>query len=870
MIKANDFALTNGFIVIRSFDSSNPIICLQLNIRTGSVNETGSTSGFSHFIEHLVFKNTRKYTNNSISSMVTRAGGFINAYTEYDSTCFYLLLPSEQLELGLDVLSEMAIHVLWTDQDIATEKDVIKEEIKQYSNEPESAFIDWIQESYFIKHPLKRPVLGTIKSVQKASKEELIKFYTAQYRPDNAFLVITGSFHESNLKPLVEKYFGPWKLPRNPIIKNEHDLLENNGFRLHSRRKINSDDLLAFALPELSENHALSIPMLLLVKAFATGNRSRLFKRLVEKDKTVLNIRLYSISGVLHGITIIEVIPLSGEYIADIVYAFYDEWVKLTQSGLTSDEQSLIIKELIYSWLYDFEYIETQAGSLTAEELLGSYQKLYKFPKQISSVKSQEISSAFISFWKKAYLAIYHQGKAVISQTIKHNIQKLFENLPDPVISQFAIDYQSRLVLNNILRSSKQNNKQRHIEFCKMNLDSGMRLVMRFIDTKPTIGIALTNPVSQLSESYDKLGVNYLTSNLLLYGTRDKSYDEIQKQCLENGFNLKINHTMETTTLRGKCLEFDLNNILKLASELIQYPAFPLQYLNLIKSNVYDSIRRDKNSPFTNAYNNWLKFFLGARTNLNRPVGSISCTRSTSRKHIIEWYEQNYNLCNCTLAIVGNIEFNQVADLCNRYFLDIDKVISLPEQFPEYSLSKKQTTCRYVESDQANVILGGFCCPAKDIEATSAMLVLSQVLGGELSSRFFTLLREKYGYAYQTGFDFSSIRDLGYWYAYAICDRDDSQAVKKLMLEIIEEIRNNGITDEELDSAKNFLKGMHRFDKESLSWQANSLSLLYSLGHDYDYFISKENRINAVTHDIIKDTACKWFRPEDIHIYQEK
>lgn len=870
MINAADFTLANGFKVIQSFDGSNPIICLQLNIRTGSVNETDSTSGFSHFIEHLVFKCTQNYPDNSLSDLVTQSGGFINAYTEYDSTCFYLLLPAEQLELGFGVLSEMVIHASLGEEDVANEKDIIKEEIKQYSNEPESAFIDWIQESYFQTNPLKRPVLGTTKSIQQAGKSTLSSFYRKQYRPDNAFLVITGDFNSKSLKPLIERYFGEWK-PSGSVIKRvrEHKL-ENNGFRFFSRIRKTSGDILAFVLPELCENHVLSNPMLLLVKSFASGNRSRLFKRLVETDNTAINIKLYSVSGVLHGITIIEVIPVSGEYIPEIIYAFYDEWLKLKQSGLSGHEEQIIKKELIYSWLYDFEYLESHAGSLTGEELIGSYKKLYDFPEQIASVKSDDLILALTRYWKKKYLAVYYQGKTALSRTVVNNVRNLFATMHEPKIKEFVYAHEETLKIDGMLKTTKSVTPKKHPEFSQMTLDNGMRLVLKYVASKPTIGVALTAPISQLSESDSKYGVNYLTSNLLLFGTPNKTYDDIQKECLENGFNLKINHTLETTSLRGKCLEFGLARLLKLASEIIQYPAFPTRYLNLIKSNVYDSIRRDKTSPFTNAYNNWLTTFLGANTNLNRPVGTITGTRNVSRKDIVDWYARNYSTSNFTLAVVGNIDFAKVSDLCNSYFVSHDAKCFIPEQIPVYTLSDKRIVCKYPDSDQANVIMGGFSCPASDIESSSAMLVLSQVLGGELSSRFFTLLREKYGYAYQTGFDFSSIRSLGYWFAYAICDKDDSQTVRKLMLEIIADIRNKGVSEDELNSAKNYLKGMHRFDMESLSWQANSLSLLYSLGYDYAYFSRKEKRIDAVGHSIIKDTAERWFRPEDIYIYQEK
>ncbi|MFO7660243.1 MAG: insulinase family protein, partial [Candidatus Cloacimonadaceae bacterium] len=113
MISATDFTLPNGLKVISAIDSSNPIVCLQLHIKSGSVNETPQTSGYSHFIEHLTFKNTASYPYNKISEQVPLLGGMINAYTEFDSTCYYLMLPSEELEAGLKILSDIAFKALF-------------------------------------------------------------------------------------------------------------------------------------------------------------------------------------------------------------------------------------------------------------------------------------------------------------------------------------------------------------------------------------------------------------------------------------------------------------------------------------------------------------------------------------------------------------------------------------------------------------------------------------------------------------------------------------------------------------------------------------------------------------------------------------
>lgn len=872
MITATDFSLTNALKVIFAIDDSNPIVCLQLHIRTGSVNESVPTEGYSHFIEHLTFKNTAAFPYNEISSQVTLMGGTINAYTEFDTTCYYLMLPCEKMAFGLKVLADIAFRAVFLPEDIEIEKDIIIEEIKQYANDPESGFTDWIQGSYFILNPLRNPVLGTCASVKYATPASLRNFYRKYYRPDNAFLVVTGNFVPARLRKEVDLHFSDWTAPRSKLrmIKIQ-DTPEYNGFRLFNKIYPNNGDYLAFILPELQSKNILSDAMLILAKAFASGKQSRLYKRLVETDKTALSIQLQSISGIHTGITIIQVVPRHPDLIPDIIYAFYDEWQKIRQRFVSAELFDLVVKELYYAWLFDFEYIESTASGLATEEIYDSYMSLFSFPDKIAKVDINSLLQCIKAYWKPDYLAIYHMGKNPLPLKIRSNVKKLFtQTLASDINPQIHIEIAPRI--SGVVVSPIKTNRTTFTEqdFQEVTLDNGMHLLMRKVLNKPTIGMALSSPLSQLSEPSHLRGVNYLTSGLLLFGTKGKSYDELQKACLIHGFNLKISHTLETTTLKGKCFPFSLEKMLSQAADIIQNPIFPAEHFRHFKSAILESIRRENESPFQKAYNAWSNLLLGKSTNLSRPYGDISHTKRINLTQISDWYDQYYALPNFNICFVGDIEFNQIEDLCNEYLNSVNTGGAVPDHVYRYNPAAVRVQIRKLSSDQSNLILGGLGCPSSDYSSNTAFYVLSQILGGDLSSRFFNILREKYGYAYQSGFDFTSVRDIGYWLAYVICDKKDYKEVYRLLCEILSDVRNNGVSQDELISAKNYLNGIQRFDMESLSWQANTLSVLYALDYDYAYFLNREQRLNAVDRDIIKFLAEKYLNPESTYTYLEK
>ncbi len=173
--------LPNKLKVLYHIDHNNPIVCIQLHIKAGSFLETEHEKGFCHFIEHLSFKPEGDIP--SVTDEVPRLGGMINAYTDFDSTCYYLLLPSEHLARGLEILAVLASGASFTAGDVKLEKDIIIEEIKQYENEPEIDFIEFIQANYFDRNPLKYPVLGTLASLKHATYPALRAFYDRYYVP---------------------------------------------------------------------------------------------------------------------------------------------------------------------------------------------------------------------------------------------------------------------------------------------------------------------------------------------------------------------------------------------------------------------------------------------------------------------------------------------------------------------------------------------------------------------------------------------------------------------------------------------------------------------------------------------------------------
>ncbi len=206
-----EYILKNNLTVIYERLSHLSSVALGVWIGVGSRNEKLENNGISHFIEHMVFKGTNKRTAKDIAYEFDSIGGEINAFTGKDCTCFYTKTLDSDLESAIDVLSDMILNPKFEESDMTIEKNVVKEEISMYEDDPEERVHDLLAEEMLSEGPLGYPILGTYKSLESLTRDDLVKHLKYYYIPDNCVISVVGNFEEENLFNLIDKYFSSWK-----------------------------------------------------------------------------------------------------------------------------------------------------------------------------------------------------------------------------------------------------------------------------------------------------------------------------------------------------------------------------------------------------------------------------------------------------------------------------------------------------------------------------------------------------------------------------------------------------------------------------------------------------------------------------------
>ena len=199
--------LSNGVKVVSEFIPYLKSFSLGFWFNIGARDENLRNNGISHFIEHMLFKGTKTRSAKQISDEIESYGGYLNAFTSKEQTCYYGRGLSENFKKTFVVLSDMIQNPSFKDSHIKKEAGVVIDELKDIDDNPEELIFDKFEESIFNGHSLSYPIIGTEKNILSYNSNILHQFHKANYRLDNLLISVSGAIHHEEAVALAEKYF---------------------------------------------------------------------------------------------------------------------------------------------------------------------------------------------------------------------------------------------------------------------------------------------------------------------------------------------------------------------------------------------------------------------------------------------------------------------------------------------------------------------------------------------------------------------------------------------------------------------------------------------------------------------------------------
>lgn len=356
-------------------------------VKTGSANESEKENGISHYIEHVMFKGTKKRSAFEISDHIDRMGSSINAYTSKGITCYYTKSIKEHYKESMEVLSDIFFDSVFDKNELEKEKGVVIEEINMSEDDPEELLLDMLAQSYYGKSGLGQTILGPSKNVKSFTREDVLNYIDKYYTADNVVISLAGNVDFKEAESVVEELFASrfTRIKSGPQVPFEKENISN----LYKSKQIEQTHL-GFAIKSLPMGHELTDSLSIANSIFGGGMSSRLFQKV--REELGLAYSVYSYISQYQGTGVLEIYAGVNTALRDMaVDAIVKETIKFKEQGITQAEFSRGKEQMKSAFIMGQEVVSSQMMLFGRYLLLRD--EIFDFDKKILEIEKITIDN---------------------------------------------------------------------------------------------------------------------------------------------------------------------------------------------------------------------------------------------------------------------------------------------------------------------------------------------------------------------------------------------------------------------------------------------------------------------------------------------
>jgi zinc protease len=823
---AKKWVLPDGLTLIVKEDQSAPVASVQAWCATGSIYEDDKLgAGLSHILEHMLFKGTKTQKANDIAKKIQDVGGYINAYTSFDRTVYWIDVPKDGVQTALAVLSDAMMNSTLPPEEYNKEQEVIRREFAMNIDDPDRMLSLLLFATAYQKHPYRLPVIGEMEIYNQLTQEQVMQYYRSRYVPNNLTFIVVGDVDAEKIRRQLVDYFKdyPEKSLKPVFVPEEPPQLgrreTHNEFATELSRLS-----LAWHIPELTHP---DVPALdLLAAVLGDGRSSRLYRRVREQAGLAFGVSAFSYTPGDPGLFGVDatVDPKKREDAQKLIQQIIDE---VKQSGVTAAE---LMKAKKMSLSHHLDALTTMRG-------------------QASDLGSNWLLTRNLDFSRDYLTAV----QKVTLDDIKR------------VAAKYLVD--QNLTVTSLNPKGSMAGKQEAAkpvaagEVQKFELSNGLRLLVREDPRLPLVSMSAVFRSGLLAETPQTNGITRLTARVLLKGTKTRTAEQIADEIEAIGGSISSDAGNNSMSVSAHVMKPDLKTGVDLLADVLLNANFPEKAIAREKEVQKAGIKQEEEQLTTVARNILRQALFTDHPYALRSNGSTESVQRLAQKDLIEFRDKYLVAKNGVVSVFGNVNAAEVKQLFEQAFGKMKPgTLALTDARPSTPISKTENVESDKEKAQGVVMVGyrGVNMFDKDRHA----LELIDEASSDLGSRFFIRIREDMGLAYYVGA--SQMQGLvpGVFAFYLGTDPQKIEPVKTALLDEIRKLANEGLTQEELNRAKKKFIGQHEIamqSNDSFGYQS-ALDELYGLG--FDYYKKLDQEVNAVTLDEIKRVAAKYFRDQ--------
>ena len=823
---AKKWILPDGLTVIVQEDHSAPVASVQAWCATGSIDEDEHVgAGLSHILEHMLFKGTKTRTTNAIAQKIQDVGGYINAYTSFDRTVFWIDVPKDGVAAALDVLSDAMMNSTLPPEEYLKEQEVIRREFAMNLDDPDRMTGLLLFATAFQKHPYRLPVIGQMEIYNQLTQEQVMQYYKTRYVPNNLTFIVAGDVDPEKVhqqladffKAYPERSLKPVFIPEEPPQLGRREV--HNEFATELTRLS-----LAWHIPEITHPDVPALDLLSTV--LGDGRSSRLYRRVREEAGLAFAVSAFSYTPGDPGLLGVDatVDPRKREAAQRLILQIIGE---VKQAGVTADE---LMKAKKISLSHHLDALVTMRG-------------------EASDIGGNWLLTRNLNF-SRDYLAA---------------VQKVTLDDIRRVAAKYLVDANLTVVSLNpkgsLLAKGEAAQPITAGEVQKFELSNGLRILVREDARLPLVSITAVFRSGLLAETPQTNGITRLMAKTLLKGTKTRTAELIANQIEAVGGSIGSDAGNNTCSVSVHVTKPDLKLGIDLLSDVLLNATMPEQAVAREKEVQMAGLKEEDEQPATVARNILRAALFGEHPYALRANGSPDSVPRLTQKNLLDFRDRYLVAKNGVISVFGDVKAAEVKQALEQALRPMKPgALALTDAHPAAPLRQMTNVESQKEKAQGVIMVGyrGVDVFNKDRHA----LELIDEASSDLGSRFFIRIREQMGLAYYVGASQMPGLVPGLFSFYLGTDPQKIEPVKTALLDEIRKLASDGLTSEELMRAKKKLIGQQQIanqSNDSFGYQC-ALDELYGLG--FDRYKSLEHDVEAVTLDEIKRVAGKYFREQ--------
>ncbi len=817
-------ALPNGAQIVVEEDHAAPVAAVRFYVGVGSVYEGEYLgAGISHLVEHCCDRGTARRTAAEIDQAQAVMGGYVNAYTTYDHTCYHITTSAQQVGEAIDLLGDYVLGATFPEEEVENQIKVIIREIARVDDDPQRAVLELFNQTMFRRHPQRYRVIGYPAKFAALTREDVVKFHQAYYTPDNLVAVAVGDFDGEEIADRLEVALSHYPRRPGPPIVLPDEAAPTTVRRISRKREglQRAHLLLGWRTVDLFHPDLYALDVLAYI--LGHGDSARLPRLLRDELGLVDAVSVWSDTPAYGAGTFVVSATLDATNIEAVEQQILQVTQRLANELVDKDELQRAKRQKEAAFTYAQETAAGRAEILGADLLLtGNLGFSDKYLEGIRAVTAAQVREA-----AREYLL---PDRYVVASLV-----------PAAMETEAATVDQQKV--------SAPRTK-------KYVLDNGLTVLIRVEPGAPALHIATATRAGLRYENERNSGITRLMAQMLLRGTKQRSRSEIAEAIDSIGAEIKAYSGRNSFGLTACCLPDDSLKVLDILADCLQHPTFPEQEFQRLQQLTLAQLAARQGDV-----DNVAEKLLRATLFQHHPyrfseLGSPSSIQQLSAEQVAQFYRRVCGPRSTVLLIQGNIDAARLRSRVQHEFGSwSQRELFRLDVADEPPLTERRSKTVKRNQHQA-IIYYGFLGPRVNDEHRYVRDVLTSLLSGmgTPGGRLHDMLRGK-GLVYATyAYEMAGL-DPGYYAIYAATAPEKVDEVKQVIEDQITRLTQELVSAEELNQAKVACVSSQQISLADPGRRAQlqALDELYGLG--YDNYRKYQQHIAAVSAEQVRDYA---------------